>query len=291
MIRTNKDKMITLAVQGRIVPAQVERQYAATWDGRAKLCLGVGGINYNIKIGEKIFGWVGGDRVEPGIATDGEGKDNEKNSFRQKTGIGNEATVVSGQGKGENGVVTGKHGYRLPGGAHHVLMHFPDETLEKLSIGDKVRVKARSTGLKISGFEDVMVHSASPRLIEGIGIEEEYGKLRVPVVKVFPNDLIGAGFGTSANNSHIEIQTCFPPDIEKHRLDELRFGDLVALENILSDYGRQYYRGAMTIGVICSGPSEISGQGIGVTTIMSSRTSLIDPWLNPESNICKTLKI
>jgi hypothetical protein len=154
-----------------------------------------------------------------------------------------------------------------------------------------VRVKARSIGLKISGFEEVMVHSASPELLEGIRIEEEKAKLRVPVVKVIPNELIGAGFGTSAHSSHIEIQTCYPPDIEKHQLDELRFGDIVALQNILSDYGRQYYKGAMTIGVICSGPSEVSGRGIGVTTIMSSKTSLIDSRLEPESNICKALKI
>jgi len=41
MINTNKDSLITLAVQGEIVPAQIERQYQATWDGRAKLCIGI----------------------------------------------------------------------------------------------------------------------------------------------------------------------------------------------------------------------------------------------------------
>jgi hypothetical protein len=37
MIATNKERLITLAVHGEIVPAQVNRQYEVTWDGRAKL--------------------------------------------------------------------------------------------------------------------------------------------------------------------------------------------------------------------------------------------------------------
>ncbi|MCW4049915.1 MAG: DUF4438 domain-containing protein [Candidatus Bathyarchaeota archaeon] len=80
MITTNKDKLLTLAVQGEVVPAQVLRTYQATWDGRAKLC--VGGINYNLKTGMKIFGWANGDRAEPGVATDGTGKDSAKNGYR-----------------------------------------------------------------------------------------------------------------------------------------------------------------------------------------------------------------
>jgi hypothetical protein len=285
MIRTNKDSLITLAVQGEIVPAQIERRYEATWDGRAKLCIGVGGINYNLKIGSKVFGWVNGDRAEPGVCTDNTGSASQKNGYRTKASLGNEAKLLSGEAKGERGVVVGKHGYQLPGGAHHVLLHFGDETVERLAIGDKILVKACGIGLEIEGYEDVLVRSLGPRLLESMGIEEKGGKLHVPAVKEIPHTLMGEGWGTGAHSSHIGIQTCYEPDIAAHGLDELRFGDVVFLGDILSDWGRHYYRGGSSIGVVVSGPSDVSGRGIGVCTILSSKEGRLEPSINADANI------
>ncbi|MCD6263742.1 DUF4438 domain-containing protein [Candidatus Bathyarchaeota archaeon] len=91
-----------------------------------------------------------GGRWSRGVSADGIGSDREKMSFRNFCCIGNEARVVSGMGKGAKGTVVGKIGY-LPGRSHHVVIHFKDEDLEKLSIGDKIQVKAWGVGLKIRG--------------------------------------------------------------------------------------------------------------------------------------------
>ncbi len=291
MIKTNKDKLLTLAFQGEVVPAQVVRTYQATWDGRAKMCIGVGGINYNLKPGTEIFGWANGDRAEPGVSTDGTGNDGQKGGYRQKTGVGNKVTMISGDAKGDVGTIIGKHGYRLPNNAQHVQVHFSDETLDKLSIGDKLRVKGQCIGLQIEGHEDVMVHSCSPELLEKMGIEEEDGKLIVPVALEVPAKIVGAGYGTQAHSSHIDIQTCYPPDIEEYGLDKLRFGDIVALKDVSSNYGRHYYRGATTIGIITSGPSELSGMGIGVTTILSHLEGKLVPVLSEGANLKNILEL
>ncbi len=55
-ISTNKDKVLTLAVQGEIAPAAPSTSYTTTWDGKPKMAIGIGGINYNLKIGDPIFG-------------------------------------------------------------------------------------------------------------------------------------------------------------------------------------------------------------------------------------------
>ena len=291
MIKTNKDKLLTLAYQGEIVPAQVVRTYQATWEGKAKMCIGVGGINYNLKTGMNLFGWANGDKAEPGVATDGVGNDGHKNGYRQKTGVGNKVKVISGDAKGDAGTVTGKHGYRLPNNAQHVQVHFSAETLDKLSIGDKVRVKGNCVGLQITGHEDVMIYSCSPELLENMGIEEVDGRLNVPVALEVPAKIVGAGYGTQAHSSHIEIQTCYPPDIKMYGLDRLRFGDIVALKDVSSNYGRHYYRGATTIGVVCSGPSELSGMGIGVTTILSHLDGKLVPVESPDANLKNILEL
>jgi hypothetical protein len=53
-ISTNKDKLLSIAVQGQIAPARPESSYITTWDGKPKMAIGIGGINYNLKIGDLV---------------------------------------------------------------------------------------------------------------------------------------------------------------------------------------------------------------------------------------------
>ena len=283
-ISTNKDKVLTFAVQGQIAPAQPSRSYITTWDGRPKMALGTGGINYNLKLGDRVFGWAGGDRATVGAAGEGVGNDEEKNGWATYASLGNEARVLGGNAKGEKGIVIGKFG-------NTILIHFDDPILVKLAIGDGVQVKACGPGLEIEGFKDVLVHGLAPDLLEKLGIENVGGKLEVPVVKEIPAEIMGQGSGGPSLTGNWHIQTSFPPDIRKYGLDELRFGDLVLLKDTQTDYGRGYYRGGATVGVVCSGPSDISGLGIGVTAILSTRFGKLTGRLDPSANIGRYLGI
>ena len=95
VISTNKDKLLTIAVQGKIAPAQPSRSYATTWNGKPKMAIGIGGINYNLKIGDKIFGWASGDRATVGVATIGTGQERGRGAWLTFTSIGNEVKVIS----------------------------------------------------------------------------------------------------------------------------------------------------------------------------------------------------
>lgn len=280
-VKTNKDKLLMIAVEAQISHPQPSRSYVITWDGKPKLAAGTGGINYNLKLGDKIFGWAGADRATVGVAT--ENTDERANSsWATMTCIGNEVVLTSGQAKGQKGIVIGKFGTL-------VLVHFDDGILDKLAIGDGVRSRARGFGLKISGFDDVFVHHLSPEILEKIVSVQDNNHLSVPVVKVIPAELVGQGAGGSSLIGHWHIQTCYPPDIKKYGLDDLCFGDLVLLEDTQTDYGKGYFKGAATVGVISSGPSDISGLGIGVTPVLSSRAGKIVPRLDAGANIGKFL--
>jgi hypothetical protein len=280
-IKTNKDKLLVLAVQGKIAPAEPASSYATTWDGKAKMTIGIGGINYNLKIGNKVFGWASGDQATVGVATEGEGSDRAKSAYRNFTAIGNEVKILEGDAKGEKGMIVGKF-------EDFILVHFDDDILEKLAIGDKLHIKACGSGLKIEGFDDVFAHSIAPDILEKIVMETADGKLEAPVVKKIPADLVARGDGGSLYG-HWNIQTSYPPDIKKFGLDQLRFGDLVLLEDIQTDFGQGYYQGGATLGVVCSGPSDISGLGIGVTKILSTRFGKITARIDSTANIGKYL--
>lgn len=281
-ITTNKDKVLVTAVQGKVAPPQPSRGYAVTWDGKPKMAVGTGGINYNLKVGDKVFGWAGGDRATMGVAAEPVGDSRFGASWLTHSSIGNEVKIIGGEAKGQKGVVIGKFG-------GYVLVHFGDGIIDKLALGDTLQIKASGLGLEIDGFPEVFVHSLAPELLEKLEIGLIDGKLEAPVVKEIPAEIMGQGSGGGSLSGNWHIQTCFPPDIERYGLAELRFGDLVLLKDTQTDYGRGYYRGGATIGVVCSGPSDISGLGIGATPILSTRFGKIIGRIDPAANIGKYL--
>lgn len=280
---TNKAKLLTLAVQGVVGHSQPSRSYVTTWDGKSKMAVGAGGINYSLKIGDKVFGWAGADRATVGVAAEGADQRNAE-SWSTMASIGNEVRLLGGEARGSKGIVIGKAG-------NSVLMHFEDDVLEKLAIGDAVLVKSRGAGLEIEGVKDVFVHHLAPELLEKIAVLRNDGKVEASVVKVIPATIVGQGAGGSSLVGNWHIQTCYPPDIKKYGLDELRFGDLVLLEDTQTDYGKGYYQGGATVGVVSCGPSDISGLGIGVTPVLSTRSGRIVPKLEPTANLAKYLGI
>lgn len=283
-IRTNKERVLTLAVQGQIAPAQPSQSYAVTWDGSPKVLVGTGGINYNLKVGDPIFGWAG-DRATMGVAVEGAGDERARAAWITSIAVGTEVRLLSGAARGERGVVTGKFG-------NLGLVHFEDEVLDRLAVGDVMQARAAGIGLEIEGFDDVFVHGLAPEVLEALVSQTADGRLQVPVVKEIPGEIMGQGAGASSLSGHWNIQTSYPPDIDAHGLRDLRFGDIVYLRDVQTDYGKGYYKGGATIGIVSSGPSEMSGVGIAVTPILSSREGgLLLPRIDPQANIGRYLGI
>ena len=159
MLRTNKDRLVMISVQGRVSYPVSKGPYRITYDGKPVTLPGVGGITYNIKVGDCAFGWEA-DHVEPGVSTvvNEEKRDDGPNcAYNILACMGNQARVVSGEAKGALGVVTGHHG-----GIEHVLIDFDQNTLEKLCIGDKILVKAYGQGLKLLNYPGIKVFNLDP---------------------------------------------------------------------------------------------------------------------------------
>lgn len=289
MVKTNRDKLLEIGVVGEVTHSAVTPNYKTNWTGEPSLSLGRGGIVYNVKPGDSCFGWAWGEKVEPGVSLDGVGNDRAMGSFRNFTCVGNTAKVVKGEAKGEKGVVVGKVGY-LPGRAHHVLVSFPEETLEKLAIGDKVMVRSVGVGLKFTDHPGVRAVGVSPQMLDKMNLSEEDGKLVVPVVKVIPPEYVGQGSGGSpAESSNWDVMTQSPDAVKE--LKGLRLGDLVCLKDILTAWGRGYFEGAYTVGVVSCGASESMGQGIGVTVLMTCKAGEIKPIVDPGACIANYLEV
>ena len=286
---TNKACLVQQAVVGEIShPTLRKTGYVISSRGRVAVFPSVGGITYNCRIGDSAIHWEA-DHVEPGVSirnfAPSFGEYSPNAALNVLACIGNKAVVISGEAKGAVGYVTGKHG-----GIDHVMVDFPAEVLKKLNIGDRIRVHAFGTGLKLRDYPDVTLMSMDPDLFEKLPIQEAGGKLRVGVTHIIPAKLMGAGLGnTSAYSGDYDIQLFDETAIRKYRLDQLRFGDLVAIIDSDATFGWIFKEGAVTIGVIAHSNSVVSGHGPGVTTIMTTPEAIIEPYIDPDVNLKQLL--
>ena len=291
MIRTNADKLIKLSVIGEVTSPSFQQVYKVSAQGNPFVLPGVGGITYNLRVGDPAVGWEA-DHVEPGVSL--ENKENDpgtgrgpNTAFNSLCCIGNQATVASGDAKGEKGTVTGKHG-----GIEHVLVDFPNEVLDKLTIGDKVQIKAYGTGLKLLDYHDIKVFNMDPALLEAWDPKPNGDKLEVCVTHLVPAAIMGSGLGSNnVNTGDYDIQLFDPPIIQQYGLDTLRIGDVVAIIDADHSYGRIYRQGAISIGVVVHTNCLVAGHGPGVTTIMSSAEGKIVPKIDPKTNVASLLKL
>jgi len=131
-METNEKNLVEISVMGEVSsPMSGSQPYCITPEGKPTILPSVGGITYNVKVGDNAIDWEA-DHVEPCVSV--KNKEREENgALNLLSCIGNIARITSGDAKGHTGVVTGKHG-----GIENVLVDFEDRTLEKLAIGDKI---------------------------------------------------------------------------------------------------------------------------------------------------------
>lgn len=289
LLKTNKDRLVIMSVQGSVAPHVRKTAFRIDADGDPFVLPGVGGITYNVKVGDSAFGWAG-DHVEPGVSTaakpDKRGEA-ENVAYNVLSCIGNRARVISGDAKGAEGRVTGHHG-----GIEHVLIDFDDDTLEKLAIEDKILVRSCGQGLKLLDYPSIRMFNLDPDLLDLMAPEEAEGKLRVKVAARVPAVLMGSGIGSSdVASGDYDITTTDKQEIARLGIDQLKFGDIVALDDCDNLYGRSFRRGAISIGVVVHSDCLIAGHGPGVATIMTAASPIIEPVIDADANIGRYLGI
>lgn len=285
-MKTNRNKLVMQSVQGRIHhPTMSGSGYRVGYDGKGRIPMATGGITYNFKIGDCCMG-IMGDHVEPGISLKN-ANEKENSAMMAFACIGNKAKVVSGDAKGALGYVTGKHG-----GIEHVMIYFQNQDLDQMCIDDCILIYAYGQGMKVEGYEDIMIMNIDPDLFDKLGIKEQNGKLEVPVVTSVPAYLMGSGLGSSSMmNGDYDIMTQDKEANVAFGLNDLKFGDLVLVEDHDNHYGPHYKKGAVSIGVVTHSDSYTSGHGPGLVIIMSGSSDRLSGIKDSNANIANYLHV
>jgi len=291
MLRTNRESLVKISVMGEVASPTIKNVYNISATGTPCILPSVGGITYNLRVGDLACGWTA-DHVEPCVSSVNKENDartgNAANTaYNILSCIGNQAVVVSGDAKGATGTVTGKHG-----GIEHVLIDFKPEILEKLLIGDRIQIKAYGTGLNLLDFPEIKLVNMDPCLFDAINPQINNEKLEIPVTHIIPANIMGSGLGANqVNSGDYDIQMFDDSVVKQFGLDNLRLGDLVAIMDADHSFGRIYRKGAISVGVIVHTDCVTAGHGPGVTSLITSANGKIIPKINSKANLASLLKL
>lgn len=283
-IRLNRSELVMMGVIGEATqPSIPGGLYRVNFDGKAVVVPGTGGITPNVRVGDPAFGFMA-DHVEPGVSVR-HPDEAKNNAFTVYACIGNEAVVVTGEAKGETGVVTGKHG-----GVEHVMIDFTPKIMKKMTVGDKIQVWGHGVGLTLLDAPGVAAFNMDPDFLKKWGATAKSGRVSVKVARIIPAAIMGSGLGrNTVVRGDYDIQTFDDVMAEKYGLRDLRLGDLVAITDADNTYGRIYRTGAISVGIVVHGASKVSGHGPGVTTLLTSTTGAIDIDIDRDANIAGIL--
>jgi hypothetical protein len=285
-VTTNRSRLVAQVLTGQAAPPLLPSAlYDVGADGVARILPSVGGITLNVRVGDGAFAFEA-DHIEPAVSVR-HPDDKINTAFCTFACIGNVATIVGGEAKGERGFVTGKHG-----GVEHVMIDFPESVMERMQLGDAISVRAVGVGLELADAGDVKVFNCDPDLFDKLGVTRDGTRFTVKVARTVPARVMGSGLGrqTVARGDY-DIQCFDEAIVREFGLDGLRLGDLVAIVDADNSFGRVYRTGAVTIAVVSHGMSFIAGHGPGVTTLMTSASGAIEPVIDARANLATILEL
>ncbi len=290
MLKTNEKKLVEFLLQCNPGPPKSRAGWSVDHHGEPFLLPSIGGITLNVQVGDSAFG-LAGDHVEPGVSCTADTQkpfDHPNNSLQIYSCVGNTATIVSGEAKGEKGVVLGHHG-----GSEHIMVDFPRKTKEKLTYSDTIIIHARGQGLRLTDYPDIVPFNLSPEMLKTMNIRQTGNNtLEVPVTTIVPAACMGSGIGAShVAKGDYDIMTSDAKTVREYKLDKMRFGDFVALMDHDNRYGRAYRQGAVSIGVVVHSDCLVAGHGPGVTTVLTAASPLIKPIIDKTANLADILGI
>jgi len=281
-LKTNEKKLIKMSIGGYVTqPSFKNPGYIPDNDGNSVILPGMYGVVNNVKVGDKAFGW-NGDHIEPGVSIDSENI-NEHFALHYLVCTGNKAIVRSGEAKGKTGIVTGEHARNL--------IHFEQNILEKICVGDQIDIITHGRGLRLLDFPEIEIKKIDPNLLKSMNFKVVNKKLIVDVAIELPIKIMGSGAELNSEYVDQDLMSGDRSLMKKLKIDQMKLGDLIVINHADHRWGRSYKKDHVSIAICIHGDSVMTGHGPGIMTIMTGTKKNLGWRINKKANLKNILKI
>ena len=281
-LKTNEKKLIKMSIGGYVTqPSFKNPGYIPDNDGNSVILPGMYGVVNNVKVGDKAFGW-NGDHIEPGVSIDSENI-NEHFALHYLVCTGNKAIVRSGEAKGKTGIVTGEHARNL--------IHFEQNILKKICVGDQIDIITHGRGLRLLDFPEIEIKKIDPNLLKSMNFKVVNKKLIVDVAIELPIKIMGSGAELNSEYVDQDLMSGDRSLMKKLKIDQMKLGDLIVINHADHRWGRSYKKDHVSIALCIHGDSVMTGHGPGIMTIMTGTKKNLGWRINKKANLKNILKI
>lgn len=243
-------------------PELGDSPYRIDTDGKPYVPVGDGGLVLGLALGDAVFA-VDGDHAAPGACLTHR-DEAARHALVLYSCIGNQAEVRTGRAAGARGAVIGKRGEN-----GRVIVGMRQADLATMRPGDEVSVRSRGQGHRPAWLPaGVSVLNLDPDLLAVLPVSQAEQDVVVSGVRtVLPARLAGNGLGRPAAAWDLDLQ------IGAGDGQDLRLGDLVAIDDIDARYNMGFRSGWVSVGIVVHGSSPLPGHGPGMTPILTGPRS------------------
>jgi hypothetical protein len=234
--------------------------YLIDSDGHPYVPIGSCGVVLGVRLGDGVWDHDA-DHAAPGV-TLAHRDQGARHALTAFACFGNRASVRTGGAAGADGFVLGKRGEE-----GRVIVVFPPDVLARLAPGDTIVVRGRGQGAEVPSAPGVTLMNADPDALSLLPIEVRDGGVRAGVRGVVPSAVVGNGIGRPAQMWDLDLQLS-PETAGRYGLDQMKLGDLVAVDDLDVRHNAGYRRGWRTVGLIVHGGSPQPGHGPGLMPIL-----------------------
>lgn len=286
MIKLNTESLVERGVDVRVVNIAAVAAIGVQRESSPVESLSFCGISYNVRLGDSVFGWSE-DLIEPGIVSAILADDGSEtclnHGLARICSIGNKVKVISGEARGLEGVIIGRS-IAIPDA---VIIDFPERVYQKIIAGDHLWILARGRRAVFVDYPSIRSYGIDPEMLNKFELQQA-GRTRLMMPVCF---FMTADYFTPVDEKHFVPQLLCSfhgadsREIQKLGIDNMRFGDLIAIIDLDCTEGFKKKPGAVTIGMVMLSPVSVWDIAFGVLILLTCDEGRIVPVINPNANI------
>lgn len=292
MIKPNTKNTVEWGIFARVVNLIAVKPPGNAGKTSLKEQLPFCGLTYNVRIGDLVFGWSG-QIVEPGVvlvASDFADKSFTPSvSLASVCSIGSKVKLIGAETPSLEGVVVGAS-CAVPGG---IIVDFPERIYHKIGLEAQFCIHTRSSPRCLAEYPSISIFRFDQESFSRLELQQAgRNRLMVPVCYFIP----GSYFEVMRYKQFILPTLCYFNTNDKKSIDvlgieQMKFGDFIAITDLDCTNGFNREKGAVSIGIVIRSPVPEWNVGVGVNIILSSREGHILPVTNPSANLGRYLAI
>ncbi len=292
MLKVETDRLVERALTAEIVNLTMITPPHGLTEQSSSRALPLTGVTYNVKLGDPLFTRPH-DFLEPGIIAavcpDTVTGSGECPDVTRMCCPGNKVKIINSETHGLEGMVLSTDF----GLSNAIIIDFPERVYQRVGSGKRIWIRSRGPGAWLTDYPTIRLMNIDPDILPKLEIQHAgKNRLMFPVCYFVPVNFFSP-LRDDASSPHLlcRFNGNDQKNIDALGIENLRFGDFIAINDLDLSGGFNKKKGAVTIAIALLSPVRPWGIAFGAVAVFTCTAGKIVPVINPGSNLGRFLSL